>query len=198
MRKARDAAGVPHSAGRTIIASGLVRLEFPDGWLDFDLQLVQELLHALPERLLPIVQSLDPEFADMIGDYDSADQLVGVAFATAQVYIGSAARRHRVTKDKALSVGREHSSGATLVQMINHGANFWKHADEWDWQSPDKRRTVIVDMLERVGVSEDDYVLSSLLAKLLEPEAIDLRRLGPLLEQWRQALELAYPTGSSG
>lgn len=174
-----------------------MRPRFPNGdAIDYDLQLFEEIVEPI-DRRLGSVQALirrDPEFADMTDIYDVSDHLIGVVLAAAQAYLVTAARYHRIDKSQVLSIGPTHSSGQSIARLVNHGANFWKHADEWDWDVSDPRREAILSAFRAVGIDHADRApLSCLLIAVVGDPQARLRDLVPLVDAWRAALESAYP-----
>jgi hypothetical protein len=79
------------------------------------------------------------------------------------------------------------------VELICHGANFWKHADEWDYDAPDARQRRILEAFAKVGMAADDISLYGLLAQITDSDRPRLLSLSPILQQWRDALEEAFP-----
>ena len=80
-----------------------------------------------------------------------------------------------------------------MVELVNHGANFWKHADEWDYDLPDGRRDRILDAFAQVGMAQDDISLYRLLVQVTGSDHPRLLGLSPVLERWRDALEEVFP-----
>jgi len=174
-----------------------MRLRFPNGeGIDYDLQLFEEIVEPI-DRRLGTVQALigrNPEFADMTDAHDVAEHLIGVVLAAAQAYFVTAARYHGISKSQVLPMGPTHPSGHSIARLINHGANFWKHADEWDWDSSDPRREAILSAFRAVGIDHAERVpLSCLLIAVVGDRRARLRDLVPLMDGWRAALEAAHP-----
>ncbi len=172
-----------------------MRLKFPDGWLDYDLNLFMDIARPIDreiQKLIEVVKT-DWEVADMFDYPLTIEQLLGVGLAAAQVYLVAAIREQGATRKAALALGPRHRSGATVVQLINHGANFWKHADGWDYEAPDNRRDEILRAFSDIGIPNDHWQLLELVRRITgasEPELTDLQ---PHLEEWRVALDEAFP-----
>jgi hypothetical protein len=110
----------------------------------------------------------------------------------AQVYLLSVSQSVGASRRQALSVGPLHASGLAQVDLLNHGANYWKHADEWDYASPDSRRDRILQAFANIGLPPDDVSLYGLLVRATGSDRPRLMDLSPILEQWRDALEGAF------
>lgn len=172
-----------------------MRLKFPDGWLDYDLNLFMDIARPLDreiESLFDVIKN-DWEWADMLDYPLTIEQLLGVGLAAAQVYLTSAMREQKAPRKDALSLGPRHPCGHTIAQLVNYGANFWKHGDEWDYDLPDKRRDAILRAFAVVGIPEDHWKLLELIPKITGGTQPRLADLQPLLEEWRLALDEAFP-----
>ena len=174
---------------------GMVRLKLPDGWLDYDLNLFMDIARPLDreiQELLEVVKT-DWNTADMFDYPLTIEQLLGVGLAAAQVYMTSAMREQKAPRKDALALGPLHPRGHTLAQLINHGANFWKHADEWDYDVPDKRRDAILRAFSGIGIPDDHWQLLELVRSITGASEPRLTNLQPLLEEWRVALDESFP-----
>ena len=142
------------------------------------------------------VAKADSALADGLDYPLRHENLLGVGLVAAQLYLVSVAAESAVPRRQALSVGPLHSSGVPLAELINHGANFWKHADEWDWDAPRARQARTLAAFAKVGIADEDLGLYGLLVQvtgLNRPRLVDL---APILGQWRDALDAAYPRES--
>ncbi len=99
-----------------------------------------------------------------------------------------------MTRRKALSIGPRHASGIALAELINDGANYWKHAEEWNDDAVDARRDRILNAFANVGMTDDEISLDGLLEQVTGSDEPRLLDLSPILEQWRDALEEACPS----
>lgn len=172
-----------------------MRLKLSEGWLDYDLNLFMDIARPIDREIHELfdVVKTDWETADMFDYPLKIEQLLGVGLAAGQVYLTSAMREQKAPKTDALLLGPRQSCGHTIAQLINHGANFWKHGDGWDYDVPDKRRDAILRAFAVVGIPEDHWKLLELITKITggtEPRLADLQ---PLLEEWRLALDEAFP-----
>jgi hypothetical protein len=165
-----------------------VRLELEDGYLDYDLDLYRDVAHPINEKVQQLLE-VDGETADMLDYPLVVDHLLGVGLAAAQVYLVAVIAYQRAPKRSALEVGRRDPSGPTLVQLINHGANFWKHADGWHTEPRHDRQDLILAAFSGLGIADDDRPIFQLVRRLTNATKPDLMLLAPLLEEWRTALE---------
>jgi len=168
-----------------------MRLRFPDGWVDFDLNLFTDVASLVDARLDEIEEmaEVNPGLADGLDYPLRHEHLLGLGFVAAQSYLSMVMAEDEASARMALSVGPRHTSGTALAQLIQHGANYWKHADEWDWQRADPRRDLIVNAFEAVGIAEDEMSLYGLLCQITGSARPRLRDLSPILEQWHDALD---------
>jgi hypothetical protein len=134
--------------------------------------------------------------ADMFDYPLTVEHLLGVGFAAAQVYLVAAIGEQSAPRQTALTLGPRHASGTPIIQLINHGANFWKHADEWDYDVPDVRRDVILGAFSNLGITEDHFTLIELITRISGADQLRLTALSPFLEEWRTALDEAFPGDS--
>jgi hypothetical protein len=107
----------------------------------------------------------------------------------AQGYLTSVIAFYGLERRAALAMGPIHSCGIAFSCLINHGANYWKHADEWDYGSPDRRQQAILEALSALGVAEDSNVLHSLVGALTPSGRPSLQGLVPMLEAWHTCVE---------
>lgn len=177
-----------------------MRFETSNGYFDYDLNLFAAIAHPLDEKIGPLLDACRRhwDFAESCDYPDTVEQLIGVGFAAAQVYIVAALSEHGVTKGtdggRPLRIGPKHASGEHLVRLINHGANFWKHADEWDWDALRPSHAEIVRAFRTVGVAERDLgQLYSLLIAITGAKEPRLGLLAVALEEWHTALDESYP-----
>ena len=175
-----------------------MRLNVPDGYLDFDLDLFWDVAGPLNAKIQEILAIDDPEMRLLYEE--TIEQLLGVALASAQVYIAAVSRYHGVAKDKTIGLGPTHTSGRTIASLVNHGANFWKHADEWNWDALDDRAKRIVSACRDLDAiysdtndPRSDISLVRFVSSLTGSNSADLQSLRHLLEQWRTSIEQAFP-----
>ena len=172
-----------------------MRLKFSEGWLDYDLNLYRDIARPIDLKIDELFDVIETDFstADILDYPLTVEHLLGVGLAAAQVYLVAAIGERGAPRQTALSIGPRHPSGAAVVQLINHGANFWKHADEWDYEVPDGRRDVILRAFSDLGITEDHYTLIELVKRITGATQPRLTELSPFLEEWRNALDEAFP-----
>lgn len=168
-----------------------MRLRFPDGWLDFDLNLFTDVAYLVDARLDEIEQlaTSNPGLADGLDYPLRHEHLLGIGFVAAQSYLTVVTAEGETPRGQARSVGPRHASGIALAQLVQHGANYWKHADEWDSRTRAARRDLIVDAFAQVGMVEDEMSLYGLLVQITRSSQPRVGDLSPILEQWHDALE---------
>ncbi len=175
-------------------------LKFDNVVHDGDLAFLKDLVTLLDSRLDEVQRTIDSSFApDQMGHLDDAEYVAGMGFIACQCYLASTYGPHGISKTIALETGPRHTGGETIARIINAAANFWKHADEWDFHSIVVRDRAGLKpiQLETIQVIETvtpwgDYTCASLLAALAAPAEPRLKYLLPLLEAWRDALDSAH------
>jgi len=174
-----------------------LRLRTSNRWVDYDLNLYLDIAGPIDEYLDGYLDVVENDFsrADMFDYPVTIDHLLGVGLVAAQVYVKGVIAEHAAPVPEALSLGPLLSSGSSVVQLINHGANFWKHADSWDWESPDWRQARILRELADVGIDGDQHVLFELLSRITGTRRPSLVALSPYLQQWHDAMDDEYPEG---
>jgi len=177
-------------------------IQFEDGVLDHELEFLEELLGVMDARIQRIRDEaravLDP---DAFGYLDHLDAAAGLGFVSCQQYVTAIAGWFGLTRTKnwkqsALAKGPVHSCGTPTVALINAGANYWKHHEEWSppYGQQDKLAEKTLQTLEEVGVRRDEsYLAFSLLAELTRPQAPRLSLLLTDLVQWREAVSANAP-----
>ena len=168
-----------------------MRLKTSNGWIDYDLNLYRDIARPIDEQVERLYEVIVADFstADMFGYPTTVEHLLGVGLAAAQVYVVSAIADLRAPRPAALSVGPRLASGPAVIELINHGANFWKHADEWDWDAPDWRRDAILRAFADAGFDENHFALIELVTKVTGADRPSLVELSPFLDEWRVALD---------
>ncbi|APW61641.1 hypothetical protein [Paludisphaera borealis] len=162
---------------------------------DFDLNLLSELLEVIDRQLEVVLSGCDDfEEADQLGYFDRVEHAVGLGFVASQAYLTSTYGSLGIKKTAALSVGPRHREGQTIVAIINHAANFWKHRDEWILDNGVERQKTVRNLFEAIGCPVDQgYPLSCMLTKLADPSPASFRPLVSLLAQWRDKLRESGP-----
>jgi hypothetical protein len=157
---------------------------------DFGLDLLVEVLTVIDSQLDTILRGWsDAVEADEFGYFDRAEHIAGLGFVACQAYMTSTYGFISVEKSKALTSGPRHKNGQTVVEIINHAANFWKHYDEWHLDKGTARRDRIIAAFESLGSPVDlDYPLSGILAELAAPQPASFKPLADKLARWRDDL----------
>lgn len=103
------------------------------GISDLDLDLLTPILRFLDSQLKVILTEVaECPNADSFGYFDRLESICGLGLVACQTYMTTTYGQARVAKKTALNLGPRHeASGHSIVSLINHGANFWKHKEEW-------------------------------------------------------------------
>jgi hypothetical protein len=169
-------------------------LTFPDGRIhDYDMQFLEELLEFLDGHVERLSANV-PQFvdADSWGLFDSVEYITGLGLVACQSYLAATYSDLEIEKVVALRSGPVHSSGQTIVELINHAANFWKHHDEWSLPSNKGRGQRACEALDALLVDDTFYPLTTILGELVfAPRNRRLQALLPHLRAWRDALARA-------
>ena len=110
-------------------------LRFPDGRVhDYDMEFLRDLLELLDGHIERLSASV-PQSVDAGGAFESIEYIISVGLDACQSYLATTSSDLKVKKAVALKKGPVHPSGLTIVEIINHAANFGKHDDEWSLPS---------------------------------------------------------------
>jgi hypothetical protein len=94
---------------------------------DPDLDMLAEVLAVIDAQLETVLQGWEnASEADELGYFDRAEHITGLGFVACQAYLTATYGFVSMKKLHALSVGPRHRDGQTIVEVINHAANFWK------------------------------------------------------------------------
>ncbi|HCC79693.1 MAG: hypothetical protein A2X25_08960 [Chloroflexi bacterium GWB2_49_20] len=159
-------------------------------FVDFDLDLLKQLVRIIDQHLDIMCQKATQEDdLDSFGYFDSAEHITGLGFVACQTYMSSVYGYLRIEKQKALPIGPFHSSGQSIVQIINNAANYWKHNSEWSLEKTDKQRKYIEETFEMVGFPVNtDFPLCGVLTEITFPERAAFEPIISILELWRDEL----------
>jgi hypothetical protein len=123
---------------------------------------------------------------DAWGVLDCYEEIYGIGFVIAQNYVGAVCGSLRRKKDSVMECGTPLSNGLTIAQAVNHGANYWKHREEWADGNALGMMERTKKNIAKFGCQPGrDYVLSCVMAALVPPP----HRMAPLmrrLDQWRR------------
>jgi hypothetical protein len=158
---------------------------------DYDLELLKDIVGTIDQYLENINQrSTEVDDPDSFGYFDRAEHVVGLGFVACQTYIVAVCGHLGVRKQDAFSFGPKHSSEQTVVQIVNHAANYWKHNSEWAPDKNEKQRKYVEHAFEAVGFPVGtDYPLSGVLTELTYPQTSRFESLVELLINWKNDLE---------
>jgi hypothetical protein len=157
---------------------------------DPDLDFLAEILFLLDKQRMSMTGAWkDAETADSCGVFDSAEHITGLGFVACQAYITATHGFLKVEKSSALAFGPRHKTGKSVVKIIHHAANYWKHHDEWPLDKSAANQDRIRIAFDEVGISAArDYPLSGILTTLAEPEPPAFKPLIGKLASWRDDL----------
>ena len=166
-------------------------MKFPNGWVDYDFDLFAEIAAPLDRRLDEFEEMAEADFglADALDVPLKHEHILGMGFVAAQLYLVSVISECEAPRQQALSLGPRAASGLALAALVNHGANYWKHADEWNPDVSNARRGRILDAFEQLGFEDDDFSLWALLKRITGSAKPRLLDLSPILEHWHDAVD---------
>jgi hypothetical protein len=168
-----------------------LRLRIQGEWFDYDLDFFRDVALPLDHALdhFDEVARADFSIADGLDYPLRHENLIGIGLVAAQLYLVSVAAQHSVSRRQALSVGPRHSSGMPLAELINHGANLWKHADEWNWDALESRQAKTLAAFDEIGIADGDLSLYRLLSEVTGLNRPRLMDVALILERWHNALD---------
>ena len=117
------------------------------------------------------------------------DDISGLGFTVCQRYMASAFPSFGLSKKEALDLPPFHSSGTTVVALINSGANFWKHSDEWIDENHEYKKEKTLGIL-RTALSEAEIgsCCSNLVSALVGDSPQPFSRILKYIMDWRSHL----------
>lgn len=120
---------------------------------------------------------------------DRIEYIAGIGLAACQQYINSKYPLSEIKRPAAISLPPKHPSGPSYAALVDAGANFWKHSDEWAIEPESKRRRTLEIL--RTALSEDEmgFLCSNLLCVLVGKESSPFSRLQEKIFEWRSELE---------
>jgi hypothetical protein len=157
----------------------------------------KEVLDSVARALKSLPEG-KPEWFDGLFILEHAEELVGVAFAAAQVYLNSAlsvlskATGRKLDK-KFRTPLLQHGEVLDLfpsvckIEVIYAAANYWKHHDEWENWKPNGRNRDTIETLAKVEVNDETEFPCNRIATLLGGEDYsDLNWLLEAVSVWRR------------
>ncbi len=157
---------------------------------DYDLELLRDIVGTIDRHLEMIKQqSTEVEDPNSFGYFDRGEHVVGLGFVACQTYIVAICGHLGIRKQDALTFGPQHPSGQTVVQIVNHAANYWKHNSEWLVNKETRQRKYVESAFEAVGFPAGmDYPLYSVLTEITHPQTSKFESLVELLIDWKDKL----------
>lgn len=147
-------------------------------------------------RLVKVLNLIDKDIIEVISEtntlpnsncchkYEHVEYLIGYGFVAIQRYISETLMFTEITKKNAPKVQLKFIEKHSLIEVINAGANYWKHSPEWVNQCDDflskNTRQILDDICD-----ETDFPLSELLIMLGGADGLRLSGLIPQLLEWR-------------
>lgn len=157
---------------------------------DQDMEQLQELLDVLDHQFaLNILNRKKTHVPDQNIFWDRLSYIAGLGFVMCQQYINITYSTNGLGRNKALRLPPQHSSGYSIVQLINAGSNYWKHYQE-DVNFPyGSLRETTIEPIEKLGLDiENPYVCEGILDRIVETEINPFRKLTDFLIEWRSNL----------
>lgn len=166
-------------------------IQFPDGEIDDqDMEMLQELLDVLDHQFsLNSVKRKETYPPEQNLYWDRLSYIAGLGFVMSQQYINLTYPTDKVERNEALRLPPKHSSGYSIVQLINAGANYWKHYQENVNYPYGSLRNETIEPIEKLGLSiEAGPILEVMLDMIVETETNPFKKLLGLLKEWRDNL----------
>ena len=164
---------------------------FPDGEIDDqDMEQLKELLDVLDRQFTSYTFRRKETYPPEQNIYWARlSYLAGLGFVMCQQYINITYPTSGIDRDQAFRLPPTHSSGYSIVQLINAAANYWKHFQE-DVNYPyGSLHKVTIQTIERLDLDiEYPYVCESILERVVETEERPFRKLINFLTEWRRNL----------
>lgn len=164
---------------------------FPDGEIDDqDMEQLKELLDVLDHQFtLNNLKRENTHPPEQNIYWARLSYLAGLGFVMCQQYINVTYPTDKLERDEAFRLAPNHSSGYSIVQLINTCANYWKHYQE-DVNFPNvSLHKKTINEIERLGLDiEYPYICESILERIVETDDRPFRKLVNFLTEWRSNL----------
>lgn len=174
--------------------------------IDWRLSATRRIFKALSEGLKDVqqdsVEAVEEFEVDDALDY--TENLLGIAFVTAQTYVtGTVADANQLNKS-GIKVTKEHllqvhgdkvaNSAITKLELCDAIANYYKHHDEWGSWSPTSRNQKTISILQAVNIEEQDHYPCCKAANILglTGNSQDMETLLSLISNWREKVIAEY------
>ena len=159
---------------------------------DFDLVPVEQIARIVETEIARCQEhdarliSIDPAFA-----YETAEELIGICFVTAQVYLVSIWKWINIELDRRIGTSVTRHDLYSLHQaipVINAVANYYKHHEEWDIDDRHSKQTKSILSLIGIDVSDPscEFPCVAALERLTGAEWQPSRIIS-LLKEWTDA-----------
>lgn len=164
--------------------------------LDLRYDSTREVIDTVARALKSLPED-KPEWFDGLSILEHAEELVGVAFVAAQVYLGgtvsdlSKVTRQKLRKQDLLGHGAalDVFPSVRKVEIIDAAANYWKHHDEWEDWKPNRWNQHTTETLAKVKVDgETEFPCHTIATLLGGSDYTDLDWLTELASAWRREL----------
>ena len=166
---------------------------FPNGEIDDpDMEQLQELLAVLDHQFA--LYSLKRKASVPPGQnlhWDRLSYLAGLGFVMCQQYINVTYPSKEISRDTAFCLPPNHSSGYSIVSLINTSANYWKHYQAYEDYPHGSLHKPTVQIIESLDIDiEYPYINESILERIVETDQAPFCKLAGLLTEWRNNLIL--------
>ena len=173
--------------------------------IDWRLSSTRQVFQALSDALKNVGKIILDETREDYEREDAlehAENLLGIAFVTAQTYIAGtvsdvnqfAKVTNKLTKDQLLKTHNEKIAEKTItkLELCDALANYYKHHDEWESWSAIGRQQKTVATLQAAGIQESDSYPCIKAAEMLWLNTQSLESLLLLVSSWRETVIKAY------
>ena len=181
--------------------------------IDNNIGELNKFIHIIDKEILRINLEIKKSTCpDLNGLYDSAEYFIGYGFIAIQRYMNATYPLTKYSKKDIYKVGYKLKNNLYLVELINAGANYWKHEPEWSFSIDigEKNDDGLTEVcINRTGINLDglqkktfdtitqitpyaEYTLSNLLAEILidinANTNISFEPILPFIEEWQKKL----------
>ena len=157
-------------------------------FLDYELKFLKGVIKLVDQHLDEVDrESRNASDPDMMGHLDRANHAFGLGFIACQNYVDTVVERAGLSKTEALDQAPLHRCGLSFAALTNAAANYWKHSVTWGKKlSPQQQQTK--ETLEALQVRLEEYALSNILARIVDPHSTRFGSLLPFLVHWRDTI----------
>jgi hypothetical protein len=157
---------------------------------DYDLNMLDDLFHTLDKQWSDVMDaSIECPDPDQFGLWDRIEYLAGIGLVACQRYLVCTYPQSRLTRTDAFSLPPTYSNGPTIVNLLNAGANYWKHVEERHWSAEPSLHKRTVDVITSAGLAVDaDYLCSDMLDMITGKASKPFAAVSCMLVDWRTRL----------